>query len=469
LFPDREVEAGTLAAVLRSQSNNLARSIQFLRGEAVGPVALHAAAAAPSFGPTYALTPMMQQPQQLMHAQQFGPPSYMQPYPPPPPSIHSVCPDRRLSEAQRRFFYEHGFLHLSSVVGPELVAAALHEINKGLGKGINVADYHKPKANPAAKLVHYSPDAWGHPSVTNLFAASALPTLVESLLGSGPPRSFALPTGGQIALTFPTEPPPGGVAAAAAWWNRPEHLAKNWHTDGIHRKANGFAADEIRNFTLLVGVYLSAAPADFCGNIAVFPGSHRQLEAHFRVEDPLVRLVDDEKPSCARNFNRPHQLHVQPGDVLLSHYQTAHTVAPNYGPNVRYAVYFRLTHSMRYSQTKLKGAAAHEAVAFNPQCMTHIWTEYRDPTMQNLAREEEEQRERTRSNAPQTGTSQAAATAATIAAVSMPPQQPAVTGPATAAAAPHLSAAAASNARRAAQAHEEAEIARALELSRLDY
>jgi len=431
----RDADGVTLAVVLEAQNGNLARAIRFLRGEEMQPVQLNQQQSQqqqqlqqkPTPATVAQLAPASQQWAAPPHPSAM--PLYHSPQPLPPspvPSIHTVCPDRRLSPAQKAFFFAHGFLHLSGVVAPPLVAAALFEINKGLGKGINKENYHKPREDPQAAHVRYSPEAAGHAAIAGLFSQSACPTLVESLMG---PRSFAYPSAGQIALTFPTDPPPGGVAAAAAWWNRPEQRARQWHIDGIHRKSKGFAADEIRNFTMLVGVYLSAAPADFCGNIAVHPGSHRQLEEHFRKEDPLLRLVDDELPSVGHQFNPAHQLHVQPGDVLLAHYQTAHTVPPNYSPHVRYAIYFRLTHSSRRGQGQ---------AAFSPVCMQHIWTEYLDRGMQDL-RIEEEQRIR-------------AGAAATAAAALQPPLMQQAQWPSP----------------QSAQDREAADLARALELSRLD-
>jgi hypothetical protein len=145
------------------------------------------------------------------------------------------------------------------------------------------------------------------------------------------------------------------------------------HAPSFFRKP-GFVEERIVNFTLLVGVYLSAAPADFCGNIATFPGSHHVLERHFNQEDPLQRLCADRDQAMpyaevSPQLAKPHTLHVRPGDVLLAHYQTAHTVTPNFSTSIRYAVYFRLTHSSRALRAGGEGA-------YSPVCMRKIWTEY---------------------------------------------------------------------------------------------
>jgi hypothetical protein len=41
-------------------------------------------------------------------------------------------------------------------------------------------------------------------------------------------------------------------------------------------------------------------------------------------------------------ISKPHQICAKAGDVILCHYQLAHTISPNTSPNIRYCVYFRL-------------------------------------------------------------------------------------------------------------------------------
>jgi len=51
--------------------------------------------------------------------------------------------------------------------------------------------------------------------------------------------------------------------------------------------------------------------------------------------------------------------------VILAHYQTAHTVAPNISPDIRYCVYFRVTAGTRPDKMQ-----------FFPDAMQNIWLEY---------------------------------------------------------------------------------------------
>jgi hypothetical protein len=43
-------------------------------------------------------------------------------------------------------------------------------------------------------------------------------------------------------------------------------------------------------------------------------------------------------------LDNPTELIAGAGDVVLSHYELPHSVAPNLSPNIRYAVYYRLAH-----------------------------------------------------------------------------------------------------------------------------
>ena len=294
-------------------------------------------------------------------------------------------------------------------------------------QGINHADYHKPPFSPNVTFPFYCPELDKHMSILALFRGSPLSHIVDSLMGDG---MCAEPRGGQIAITFPntnaagvgssatsdgTPHVPGAapaatmltesattsttslpaemdsapyasspdassicaadIAALSARWKQPSWYGRSWHIDHIHRKTAGYETDEIKNFSLLIGVYLSEAQHEWSGNIAMLPGSHRVIERYLREEDPLVEKLQECMPQLSEQLQPPQQQLVKPGDVLLAHYQCAHLVAPNLSPSVRYAVYFRLAPRSR------------ERFAFSPKCMTHIWTEY--VGIHTVAQEEE--------------------------------------------------------------------------------
>ncbi|MEM7033317.1 MAG: phytanoyl-CoA dioxygenase family protein [Chloroflexota bacterium] len=103
---------------------------------------------------------------------------------------------------------------------------------------------------------------------------------------------------------------------------------------------NGVPRGEIRNFTMLVGVALSNVTAPFAGNFTVWPGTHHLYEQYFRENGSESLLNGMPKVTIPE----PQQLLVQAGDVVLVHYQVAHTAAMNVSPHPRYAIYFRLKH-----------------------------------------------------------------------------------------------------------------------------
>jgi hypothetical protein len=58
----------------------------------------------------------------------------------------------------------------------------------------------------------------------------------------------------------------------------------------------------------------------------------------------------------------PEQFVGQAGDAALVHYQLAHGIAGNGSPNIRYGIFFRLSH------------VDHER--YHWECMTDIWKEW---------------------------------------------------------------------------------------------
>jgi ectoine hydroxylase-related dioxygenase (phytanoyl-CoA dioxygenase family) len=134
------------------------------------------------------------------------------------------------------------------------------------------------------------------------------------------------PAEAQIALRFPTAQPPRAPVP---------------HIDGMSYGANGVAPGTLFHFTALLGVFLSDVSGPQAGNFLVWPGSHQVLEAHFR-QHGVALLAGGAFPSLGTLAPRP--LTARAGDVVLAHYALAHGVAPNLGPHVRYAVFFRLFH-----------------------------------------------------------------------------------------------------------------------------
>ena len=121
------------------------------------------------------------------------------------------------------------------------------------------------------------------------------------------------------------------------------------------RLTTGVPKGEIRNFTMLVGIYLSDVPNPYAGNFTVWPATHRAFERYFR-EHGAEALLAGMPPI---DLPRPRQITGAAGDIILAHYQIAHTAAPNVSPHTRYAVFFRLRHV--------------DHPSFRPEAMTDIW------------------------------------------------------------------------------------------------
>ncbi|MDX1932740.1 MAG: hypothetical protein SFU56_09065, partial [Capsulimonadales bacterium] len=165
-----------------------------------------------------------------------------------------------LTQEQRDEFWERGVVKLPGIVPEKLVARARRAINAYIGEnGMDPALLTKYRAQS------YCDGLGGTEPITDLYNASGIRTVAESMIGEGKIRPV---TWGQIALRFPstdeTPRPP-----------RP-------HLDGMYSPTNGVKEGTIANFTALVGVLLSDVPEPWMGNFTYWPGTHRLYEAYFR-------------------------------------------------------------------------------------------------------------------------------------------------------------------------------------------
>jgi len=222
-----------------------------------------------------------------------------------------------LSYAQKKDFYDNGFVQVRGVVPRVMVDATLRAINHSVGQGMSADDMVTMRSQT------YCRELTGTPVITNLFNATPAKALAESMIGVGNLKPVG---GGQIALRFPglQDPPP----------------EPRGHLDGMHTPTNGVPKGTIGNFTMLVGVLLSDLTQDYAGNFTVWPGTHHAYERYFRDHGP-ESLLDGMPPV---DLPQPQQIIGQAGDVVLVHYQLAHAAAVNVSPHVRYAIFFRLKH-----------------------------------------------------------------------------------------------------------------------------
>jgi hypothetical protein len=240
-----------------------------------------------------------------------------------------------LSDAQKQELYQAGFVKLPGIVPPELVRTALQAINSSLGEqGI------APQRLTEFRAQSYCPELRSSPPITDLLTRSSLWDAAESAIGVGAIRPVK---GGQIALRFPTMGTPRDPSP---------------HLDGMYTPTNGVPEGTIANFTALIGIFLSDVPGPFCGNLAVWPGTHHLYQTYFRAHGPQSLL--NGMPSI--DLQPAQQVTARAGDAVLCHYQLAHGITGNGSPHVRYGIFFRLSH------------VDHDAMHW--ECMTDIWREW---------------------------------------------------------------------------------------------
>lgn len=243
----------------------------------------------------------------------------------------------QLSVVQKQQLYEQGYVHVPGVVPRVMVNATLRAINHSLGeKGI------APEQLPIFRSQSYCPELRQTPIISDLLNKTPAWALAESAIGVGKIQPV---NGGQIALRFPGLQDPPGVPRA--------------HIDGTYSPNNGVPKGQIRNFTMLLGVMLNDVHEPYAGNFTVWPGTHHLFERYFR-QHGADKLVDG--MPVIDDMPEPVQLTGQAGDVVLCHYQLAHTAAPNVSPHIRYAIYFRLKH-VRHGETR-------------PETLTDIWLDW---------------------------------------------------------------------------------------------
>ena len=250
-----------------------------------------------------------------------------------------------LTYVQKVELFEKGFVKLAGVVPQVMVDKTLHAVNSSVGQGMNIDDMVTFRSRS------YCPELQRSPVISDLLNKTPAWSLAESAIGSGKIKPV---NAGQIALRFPTvqDPPPkpGG------------------HLDGMHSPHNGVPSGVIRNFTMLVVIYLCDVPDPYSGNFTVWPGTHHIYETYFREHGPESLLQGMPKVETPE----PEQITGKAGDVVLCHYQIKHGAAPNVSPNVRYAAIFRLRHTNHGD--------------FRPETMTDLWLDWEG--MQDIVKRE---------------------------------------------------------------------------------
>ena len=260
---------------------------------------------------------------------------------------------------------DDGYAKLSGLVPLDLVRSARGEINRLLGQADGGTDAFKAKTMS------------GHPAIKALLRDSAVGAVLAELLGGDAEYYKGRFADGQIALRFPGDHCPPGASPRVSSGHF-EGVRKHWHIDGCPNDFIPGTTDHygvIHNFDVLVGVLLSDVEEPMSGELVLYPGSHTALASYFQCEpaelERLRTIGTAHLPTGDRTdslFDRS-VVHCtgRAGDVFLANYLTAHLNAPNVSPDIRYAVYFRLSGPLM-EQSKANG---------NSLCsMVHPWVHW---------------------------------------------------------------------------------------------
>eukprot|EP01127_Copromyxa_protea_P001667 TRINITY_DN1161_c0_g1_i11.p1 TRINITY_DN1161_c0_g1~~TRINITY_DN1161_c0_g1_i11.p1 ORF type:complete len:484 (+),score=93.55 TRINITY_DN1161_c0_g1_i11:2851-4302(+) len=240
-----------------------------------------------------------------------------------------------LTREEKLKFKNDGYIHIPNLIKRSDVNKALRCVNQAI------------KAEGAED---FSSKFTGSTAITDLFNFSPIRGVLSDLLGL---ENVGKQWGSQIALVYPRDPPATNI----------KHMGH--HLDGAPNYRPGVwnGSTKLNNFTTLVGIYLSDVPEPDSGNFTVFPGSHKKFEEHFKVHGPDSIIDKEGKMKLPKlDLAEPIQLCPKAGDVVLAHYMTAHTVACNVSPHIRYAIYFRVNSPLTQSQRE--------------RSLTELWSDY---------------------------------------------------------------------------------------------
>jgi hypothetical protein len=257
----------------------------------------------------------------------------------------------------------HGYVVKTNVIPSDILEGAVTFLNIYIQQQ-HLSTFHDKTFRP------FSSEFTTDPAILDLFYKSPIQSMCDSLFydtATGVPHSPTLIHQAQIALRSPQVMP--GLGGIFGFRSKPMELdGKRWHIDGL-------AQSKHSPFSLLVGVALSDQLREFSGNLCVFPGSHHSLQPflqEFVRKGYLNQLETDGKPlgphmieefSDKPVLDRPTQVLLAKGDVVLVHQKVAHRGGPNYSKDSRNMIYFRVTPFDHFQK--------------DDACLSNIWIEFK--------------------------------------------------------------------------------------------
>ncbi|GAB2494101.1 hypothetical protein GCM10027063_36930 [Promicromonospora xylanilytica] len=169
----------------------------------------------------------------------------------------------------------------------------------------------------------FAPEHGQDPRLLNLFNEPPILEHVKGLLGD-----YLTPTTVQIQIRLPEDEVSGAQPV------------KHMHVDGV--ATPHLAPDELRTFSLLVGVVLSSITDPDAGALRYVEGGHEAMSKWFRDEWSIGMAA--QVPEHINTLPGTPFL-AEPGDVLFMHHLVPHRVGINTSKDPRVMAYFRVSHT----------------------------------------------------------------------------------------------------------------------------
>ncbi|MDF0492754.1 phytanoyl-CoA dioxygenase family protein [Bradyrhizobium yuanmingense] len=217
-------------------------------------------------------------------------------------------------------FVQAGFTVCRGLVDNGLVSNAQFAVKQQLCVDLRDAEDHHIRGWTNRTFV---PSLQSDDRLLDLYRLSPLATMCQKLVA---PFSIAALERAQLQVRL-SEQTTGTMAQPV----------KHWHCDGV--ACPHLPEGQLNSFQLLVGVLLSDLPHARGGAVEFRVGGHRAMAEFFRSGQPL--------PEGAEVPRSVLELPTQaicgaPGDVVISHHLTPHSVGANESSVDRLMVYFRI-------------------------------------------------------------------------------------------------------------------------------
>ncbi|MEU2391847.1 phytanoyl-CoA dioxygenase family protein [Streptomyces sp. NPDC007369] len=169
----------------------------------------------------------------------------------------------------------------------------------------------------------FAPEHGGHPALLDLYTATGAADIARGLLTEAAPVTTT-----QVQIRIPADQ----LATT-----QPE---KTMHVDGVG--CPHLDPDELRTFSLLVGVVLSPITRPDAGTLHYVPGGHLTMSRWFATE--WARGITDQVPPDI-DTTEGVPLLADVGDALFMHHLVPHAVGTNHTATPRLMAYFRVSHT----------------------------------------------------------------------------------------------------------------------------